>query len=586
MKRLLYFVFLVLLITNDVTAKRNNKSVADNKIVSLNDQQGEVNVVIIPAVKTSQFTQKTKVNYKLYIKNGIRENQEGTITFIVKDTANKEVTKKVYDISIPASKKLETLINIPHFDDGKFSIAFIVELNKVKSNFNFNYTFGIVKKTTSAKVEKQIKLDPPIDNDLEGEIKSKMKPENEDGIFIGKSPIVYNVSLENTYDITEIGTIAYTVKDAIEGTVYSEKVYDLKMSRRSSRSIQFKIATPPKPGIYNVDLIIHTNTYDDTTHHSFGYEIAQINNPYHKPDDFDAFWKDAMEELALVGPEYSVKEDPTQSTKEIAVYKVEMNSIENIRNSGWLTIPKTVIKGKKFPVVISYVGYQVMAHPILSGDFVQLSMNMRGTDLENMADINPEKQDLLTLNIQDPRKFVYRGIYMDCIRTLDFIFAKEEMGFDLSRIALVGGSQGAALALVVAGLQNTKVKTVIADNPIYCDFHVNLGMKKEIKTESFVITYINRYLEENKNMSEADILNTLSYFEVQNFIPKINCPVLFGVGLLDPLAPANTTIPAYNKLKPAVQKQSEIYTFPGLAHEVSMRHNTFKGLWIYEKLAE
>jgi cephalosporin-C deacetylase len=587
MKGLLCFVFLVLLSFTEVAASYNNTLDNNNKNAALNYQQGQVNVVITAAEKNSHFNAKTKVNYKLFIKNGIPQNQEGTISFIVKDSANKEITNKIYDISIPASKKFETLINIPHTEEGKFSISFVVELNKVKSSFNFKYTYGAFKKEETAKSEKRVKIDPPIDDDLEGEIKSKMRPGNEDGIFIGTDPIIYDVSLENTYDITQTGIISYSVKDAITGAVMSEKVYDLKMPRRSSRSIQFKLAPPPKPGMYNLELAINTNTYDDTTRHSFGYEIAQISNPYHKPDDFDDFWKEALDELAAVSPEYSVEEDPSQSTNEVTVYRVEMNSLENIRIYGWLTIPKVVLRGKKYPVIISYVGYQIKAKPQISGDFVQLSLNMRGTDVENMADINPEKHDLLTLNINDPKKYVYRGIYMDCVRALDFVFAKEEMGFDLSRIAVLGGSQGASLALVVAGLMNKKVKTVVADNPIYCDFHVNLEMQNEIKSESFIIKYINKYLDENKyTITQAEVLNNLCYFEVQNFIPKINCPVLFGVGLLDPLAPASTTIGAFNKLKPSVQKESELYTFPGLAHEVSMRHNRFKSVWLYEKLAK
>ena len=587
MKRLLIIVFLVLLIAADVSANRNNESVAYNNHALLNHQQGEVNVVITPSEKSSHFTTKTKVNYKLFIKNGIPQNQEGTISFIVKDSANKEVTNKIYDISIPASKKLETQINIPHSGDGIFSIAFVVELNRVKSSFNFKYTFGAYKKADQAITAKKTKLEPPIDDEIEGEIKSKMKPESEDGIYIGKSPIVYNVALENTYDITQKGTIAYSVKDAVDGTVMSEKVYDLQMPRRSSRNVQFKIAPPSKPGIYNVDLIIHTNTYDDTTHHTFGYEIAQISNPYHKPEDFDNFWKEALEDLAAVNPEYTIEEDLSQSTKQVTVYKIEMNSIENIRINGWLTIPKITIPGKKFPVIIGYMGYQIKAVPQISEDFVGLSINVRGADVENMADINPDKHDLLTLNIQDPHKYVYRGIYMDCIRALDFVLAKEEMGFDVSRIAVMGGSQGASFALVVAGLMNKKIKTVVADNPTFCDFHILMQMQNEIKSESFVLKYLNKYLEENKNtITETEVLNNLCYFEVQNFVPLINCPVLLGVGLLDPLAPAVTTIGTFNKLKPAVQKQSELYTFPGLAHEVTMRHNRFKSIWLYEKLAQ
>lgn len=587
MKGLLSFVFLVLLNFTEVAASYNNTLANNNKIATLNYQQGQVNVVITAAEKNSHFNAKTKVNYKLFIKNGIPQNQEGTISFIVKDSANKEITNKIYDISIPASKKFETLINIPHTEEGKFSISFVVELNKVKSSFNFKYTFGEFKKSEVAKIEKTEKLAPPIDDDLEGEIKSKMKPESEDGIYIGKSPIVYNVALENTYDISQIGTIAYSVRDAVEGTIMSEKIYDLQMPRRSSRNVQFKIAPPSKPGIYNVDLIIHTNTYDDTTHHTFGYEIAQIRNPYHKPDDFGKFWKLALEELAAVNPEYAVEEDPSQSTKEITVYRVSMNSLDNIRIFGWLTIPKDVLRGKKYPIIVGYGGYQIPVNPLISNDFVQFAINVRGTDVEKMEDINPDKHDLLTLNINDPYKYVYRGIYMDCVRALDFILAKEEMGFDLSKIALVGGSQGGALALVVGGLMNKKVKTVVVDNPTFCDFHLLMHMQNEIKTESFVIKYINRYLDENRNtITEAEVLNSLSYFEVQNFVPLITSPILLGVGLLDPLAPAVTTIGAFNKLKPDVQKESELYTFPGLGHEVTMRHNRFKSLWLYEKLAQ
>jgi cephalosporin-C deacetylase len=176
---------------------------------------------------------------------------------------------------------------------------------------------------------------------------------------------------------------------------------------------------------------------------------------------------------------------------------------------------------------------------------------------------------------------------MDCIRAIDFIFANEDMGFDLKRVAVFGGSQGGSLSLMVAGLLGSKIQTCMADNPTYCDFHLNLEMQDNIREESFIIKNFNRYLDENKNtMTKEDLLNNLSYFEIQNFAPKIKCSVLLGIGLLDPLAPAVTTIGMYNKLNPEVIKMSEIYTFPELAHEVPDRHNTFKSIWFYEKLAK
>jgi cephalosporin-C deacetylase-like acetyl esterase len=59
-----------------------------------------------------------------------------------------------------------------------------------------------------------------------------------------------------------------------------------------------------------------------------------------------------------------------------------------------------------------------------------------------------------------------------------------------------------------------------------------------------------------------------------------------GVGLLDPLAPASTSIATYNKLSVAVKKESEIHVFSDLTHEVKDWHNVFKSMWFYEKLEQ
>lgn len=81
MKGLLCFVFLVLLNFSEVAASYNNTLANNNKNAALNYQQGQVNVVITAAEKNSHFNAKTKVNYKLFIKNGIPQNQEGTISY-------------------------------------------------------------------------------------------------------------------------------------------------------------------------------------------------------------------------------------------------------------------------------------------------------------------------------------------------------------------------------------------------------------------------------------------------------------------------------------------------------------------------
>ena len=554
------------------------------KNFSVSHNYGQVNISITPLEKNGVFTKKTNVGYKLFIKNGQSEDQKGIIYYKIENENDATILEKTFDLNIPANKKLETNILIPHTIDGSFKIVFQIELNNQKSNFNFNFKYN----------EKDAKEKPVKENitaaveapESEGDIKTVLKPSNFDGTFDGKEPITYNLELHNNYPITQEGTFKYIVKEAITGAVISEKKYDVKLSKKSSKNFKLKVATPPQPGIYNLEFSINTTTYDDTTHYAFGYEIAQIKSPYHRPDDFDDFWKTAMDELATISPSYKIEEDFEQSNKLFNVYRVEMSSIDNIRINGWLTIPKTAMGGK-FPVLVGFGGYQVLARPLFFDEFISFTVNVRGADRNNMSDVNPNNQDILTLNINDPLKYIYRGIYMDCIRAVDFLFANENMGFDVNRIAVFGGSQGGSFALITAALLNKKIRTCVADNPTFCDYHINLLMEPQIREASFVLEYLGKYLRTNASFFTKDeMLQTLSYFEIQNFMPKVKCPVLFGIGLLDPLAPAFTTIAAYNKMNKEVLKASEIYIFPELAHEVPERHNTFKSTWFFEKLTK
>lgn len=557
------------------------------KNFSVSDISGQVNISISPSEKNGVFSKKTKVGYKLNIKNGLSEDQKGIISYKIENENGTTVLEKTFDINVPGNKKLETTISIPHTIDGSFKIVFQVELNNLKSVFNFNFVYTDNEgKAPVAKAGIENAEEGAETPGSDGEIKTILKPSNYDGTFVGKESIVYNLELRNNYPISQEGTFRYAVKEAITGTIISEKQFDVKLDKRSNKSFKLKIATPPQPGIYNLEFAINTSTYDDTTHYAFGYEVAQIKTPYHRPDDFDEFWRNAMDELASINPAYKIEEDLEQSNKLFNVYKVEMSSIDNIRINGILTIPKTAMGGK-FPVLVGFGGYQVMAKPLLFDEFISLTVNVRGADKNNMSDVNPNNQDILTLNINDPAKYIYRGIYMDCLRFIDFLYANENMGFDLNRIAVFGGSQGGSFALITAALLNKKIKTCIADNPTFCDYHVNLLMEPQIREASFVLEYIGKYLRANANFfTKEEMLQTLSYFEIQNFMPKIKCPVLFGVGLLDPLAPAVTTIGAYNKMNRDVIKASEIYIFPELAHEVPERHNTFKSTWFFEKLTK
>lgn len=576
MKRLLYFLFFSFLFV---------------RAAALNNTQ-DITVSILPTEKDGSFTEKTKVGYRLSIKNDLSLEQSGFVSYVIVSDDGETMEKKSFEVKIPAHKKLQNTLIIPHEKEGVFDIVFEVKITNFTATYRYKYVFSKEKKAKTIS-EKKVKTEkvaveglaeaPPEE---EGDIQVIMKPEKADGIFKGKKPIVYNVLVKNTHTDTQEGTISYTVKDAVKGVLWTEKIYDVKLAKKSSKHMQFIIPAPEQPGLYNIDLTINTTSYEDTTRHSFGYEIDYINSPLHKPADFDAFWNDALQELAKINPAYQITEAPEKTTAEYKVYKVEMNSLENVKIFGWLTIPKTWIKGKKFPVVVIYPGYQVMMNPLFFYDYIGLSLNVRGMDKKSEAYPIPDGEEILTYNIQEKEKYIYRGIYMDCIRGIDFLFANEHLGFDLNRITVLGGSQGASLALVVAALKNKIINTCIADVPIYCDMHMNLEMEPQIKEEAFTFKYINRFLNKQAGVfTKEQFLQNFSYFEVQNFIPQIKCSVLMAAAFKDALAPASTVFCGFNKLNPKVRQKSEIYTFPDLAHEIPDVHNLFKTIWMTEKLA-
>ena len=576
MKRLLYFLFFSFLFV---------------RAAALNNTQ-DITVSILPTEKDGSFTEKTKVGYRLSIKNDLSLEQSGFVSYVIVSDDGETMEKKSFEVKIPAHKKLQNTLIIPHEKEGVFDIVFEVKITNFTATYRYKYVFSKEKKAKTIS-EKKVKTEkvaveglaeaPPEE---EGDIQVIMKPEKADGIFKGKKPIVYDVLVKNTHTDTQEGTISYTVKDAVKGVLWTEKIYDVKLAKKSSKHMQFIIPAPEQPGLYNIDLTINTTSYEDTTRHSFGYEIDYINSPLHKPADFDAFWNDALQELAKINPAYHITEAPEKTTAEYKVYKVEMNSLENVKIFGWLTIPKTWIKGKKFPVVVIYPGYQVMMNPLFFYDYIGLSLNVRGMDKKSEAYPIPDGEEVLTYNIQEKEKYIYRGIYMDCIRGIDFLFANEHLGFDLNRITVLGGSQGASLALVVAALKNKIINTCIADVPIYCDMHMNFEMEPQIKEEAFTFKYINRFLNKQAGVfTKEQFLQNFSYFEVQNFIPQIKCSVLMAAAFKDALAPASTVFCGFNKLNPKVRQKSEIYTFPDLAHEIPDVHNLFKTIWMTEKLA-
>ncbi|TAF53395.1 MAG: hypothetical protein EAZ62_04540, partial [Sphingobacteriia bacterium] len=419
------------------------------------------------------------------------------------------------------------------------------------------------------------------EEDEEGEIIPVFKPAKHDAVFYGKEPIKYLVTLSNKYKIKQEGTFSMVVETE-RGKQVSVTTVKVKIPRKGMKKFYVTVPTPPEPGIYMLRAATNTTTYDDTAALAFGYEINKIQTPYYLPPDFDDFWREALAELATVDPQYKITPDPGQSTKYHDVYRVDMMGLGNVPFYGYLSIPK--LKGK-YPVVVGYGGYEKFVPPLLFVDYITFAVNVRNLEKASKELVNPENQKQLLVNIENKDQYIYRGIYMDCVRALEFVYSNPDKSIDLNKVIAFGGSQGASLGIITAALMPNKFSAVVASNPVFADWKNSLEIGFSKRSLAFPAGDIQRYFISNPGTTSESLLPTLHYFDLQNFMPKVSCPILYGVGLLDEFIPPGSALAAFNKLSPAALRKSELFIFPRLGHEIPNYHNSFIGNWFAEQTA-
>jgi cephalosporin-C deacetylase len=389
---------------------------------------------------------------------------------------------------------------------------------------------------------------------LGDEVSTTLTAGSKDAIFSSRASYTFN--LKNATDAPQTGTVSY-IATTPAGVTIAKETRQVKLSKHSSAGYDFTIPAQ-KPGFYKINFMVNVSDYDDTTRRVFGIRPDEIQSEHGRPADFDSFWQSTKAELAAVKPNFKMIEKTDQSTENRRVYLIEMKSLDNITVRGWLTIPKTTVKNKRFTTFLSLPGYQVDLKPMLGqdDDIAILALNVRGQG--NSRDvIHPKRLEFISLNVEDKNKYVLRGAIMDCIRAIDFINSRPEL--DPKRVEVSGGSMGGFLAAAVAGL-DSRAQLISSQNPILSD------IRNLTDQEDWPMYDLRKYAGE-KGYKFDKILDNLDYFDIKNFAQNIQTPILLGIGLLDHLAPPNNEYAFYNLIN---KKYRDIMVFKDLGHEVPM----------------
>lgn len=279
-----------------------------------------------------------------------------------------------------------------------------------------------------------------------------------------------------------------------------------------------------------------------------------------KPDDFDDFWEEVETGLDAQPFEPELRHIPERSTPEVDVYELHYVSLDGLRIAAWYCRPKPEYLQPPYPGLAVFPGY--VSEPTLPKSWAKLGYAAIGAaprgKLRSNSQYNPGYPGLLVDRITDKNTYAYRGFYADALRVIDVLQALPEV--DASRIGVFGGSQGGALSLVTSALRADVVKCAAVSAPYLTGF-----MDSAALTRSYPYEEINEYLRLYPER-EAQVRETVSYFDCLNLAPKITAPMLLYIGLADDICPPET---AY-ALRERLTGDCILHAYEGAGHEAGV----------------
>jgi cephalosporin-C deacetylase len=272
-----------------------------------------------------------------------------------------------------------------------------------------------------------------------------------------------------------------------------------------------------------------------------------------RPDDFDAFWEAKLKDLAAVAMNPTL--DPADGGKaNVDYFKITMDNIRGSHIRGQLARPK---QGGKLPamLIVQWAG----VYPLQKGWVTDraaegwLVLNINAHDLPidesqqfyNAQGAGPLK-DYPGIGNDDRETSYFLRMYLSCFRAAQYL--TERPDWDGRTLVVTGGSQGGLQSIVTAGL-HPKISAVLACVPAGCDLSGPLAGR----TPGWPMWYW-----KTQGKDEAKVRRAAGYYDVVNFAPRVKCPVLIGVGLIDTTCPSPGVYAAYNQL----QGPKEIVVLP------------------------
>ena len=353
-----------------------------------------------------------------------------------------------------------------------------------------------------------------------------------------------------------------------------------KVTLKNGRA-NINIGTRKTPGFRDLRLKAKVGAKTYSHHVKVGFSADKIQPWTKEPADFLSFWKENMDKLAAVPLKYEKTPAPEYCTDKIDAFlvKLDVNQYGQAVYA-YLFYPKGA-KARSCPVVLCPpgAGIKTIKEPLrhryyAENGFIRMEMEIHGLDprmtTEQFAEISKMMRDpngYLENGLDNRDNYYMKRVYLALVRAIDLLTSLPE--WDGRNVAVQGGSQGGALALVAAALDK-RVTLCVANHPALSD----MGAYSE-KGRTGGYPHFNRM----NGMLTPEKLNAMAYYDVVNFARHITCPVRMTWGYNDDTCPPTTSYAVWNTL--TCEKEAQITPINEHWTSETMEHEHME--WILRK---
>lgn len=348
------------------------------------------------------------------------------------------------------------------------------------------------------------------------------------------------------YGIPRDGELKYEIApDMLEATERGQT--QLKGGRAT-----INIGTRAKPGFTDLRLTAKVDGKAYTHHIKVGFSVDKILPWTKEPRDFVEFWQKNVNEVRKRPVKYIAEEAPEYTTDKMTcrLLKVDVDGQHSVY--AYLFIPRNAAKGS-CPAVLCPpgAGIKTIKEPLRhryygEGGCIRMEMEIHGIDprlpdatfREISAAFNDRNGGYIANGMDNRDRSYMKHVYLALVRCLDVMTSLGE--WDGKNLAVQGGSQGGALSIVAAALDQ-RVNLCVVNHPALSD----MGAYSAKGVTGGYPNY-----RPSTGLYTPERLQTMAYYDVVNFARHLTaCKVYMTWGYNDSTCSPTTSYAVWNVMR-------------------------------------